>query len=91
MFKRKKNELEERIVLLNKRIQDMSEVIHDFENNQFKVSVDEYGTLITNNTNSAKSSKSIEIDVSSARNIMEEDIFAGKEMTFTLKHPRTYR
>lgn len=85
MFKRK---LERKIVELENRIQDMSEIITDFETNEFKIAIDEYCSLITNN---AKGTSAIEINVHEVKNFMNGKEFEGKELSFTLKHPRTYR
>jgi len=84
-------ELRNKVVKLEKRIQGMSEIIHDFENNEFKVLTDELCTLVTNSTNKAPNSVAIEVNTGEVKNIMENEVFTGKEIRFTLKHPRTYR
>jgi len=86
------NKYKARIKELEARIQGMSEIITDFERNVFKVTMDEYCSIITNNSDgSNKGGSSIEIMIGEVTNIIEEDAFAGKKIEFRLKHPRTYR
>ncbi len=85
MFNKKIKELE-------KRIQDMSEIITDFETSVFKMNIGEDYSLVTNSINkTAPNSAAIEITVGETKNIMSNGVFDGKKIEFTLKHPRTYR
>ena len=91
MFKRKNDDRDKKIQMLEERIQMMSEIITDFERNEFKVVADKNCTMITNTKWDHPSATHVEVNVKSTKNFSTDGVFDGKEIRFTLNHPRTYR
>ena len=84
VFKKRLSNDQKQIIILENRIQDMSEIITDFERTQFVVEVDEYYTLIKNDK--------IEVITGEVETELDKNgNFSSKKVRFMLNHPRTYR